>query len=62
MIVIKKQSMDIKTSWAMPFAVNNYYNIHWKLGIDFTHLAIAPSRLWNQTEGLVLRFNYTDNR
>ena len=54
--------MDIKTSWAMPFAVNRYYNIHWKLGIDFTHLAIAPSRLWNQTEGLVLRFNYTDNR
>lgn len=46
MIIIKK-SMDIKKSWAMPFAVNNYYNIHWKLGIDFTHVSIAPSRLWN---------------
>lgn len=46
MIVIKK-SHDIKKSWAMPFAVGKYYNIHWKWGIDFTHLAIAPSRLWN---------------
>lgn len=46
----------------MPFAVNRYYNIHWKWGIDFTHMAIAPSRLWNETEGVVLRFNYTDAR
>jgi hypothetical protein len=62
MIVIKPSSKDIKNSWAMPFAVNHTYNIHWKLGIDFNHLAIAPSRLWNETEGVVLRFNYTDNR
>ena len=61
MIIIKK-SKDIKKSWAMPFAVGKYYNIHWKWGIDFTHLAIAPSRLWNETEGVVLRFNYTDQR
>lgn len=59
MIIIKK-SMDIKNSWAMPFVVGKYHNVHWKLGMDFTHMAIAPSRLWNDTEGTVLRFNYTD--
>lgn len=61
MIIIKK-SLDIKNSWAMPFATNNYYNVHWKWGIDFMHMAIAPSRLWETTDGVVLRFNYSDNR
>lgn len=61
MVIIKK-SKDIKNSWAMPFATNQYYNIHWKWGIDFTHLAIAPSRLWDDNDGVVLRFNYTDQR
>ena len=46
----------------MPFATNKYYNIHWKNGIDFSHLNIAPSRLWNDSDGAVLRFNYTDQR
>jgi hypothetical protein len=62
MIVIKKMSMDIPHSWAMPFATGNYYNIHWKWGVDFTHLSIAPSRLWSETDGVVLRFNYSDYR
>jgi hypothetical protein len=55
-------SKDIPFSWAMAFAVNRTYNVHWKLGIDFTHMAIAPSGEWNETEGVVLRFNYTDSR
>jgi hypothetical protein len=62
MIVIKKMSMDIKHSWAMPFAVGQYYNVHWKWGLDFTHVAIAPSRLWGINDGVVLRFNYSDHR
>lgn len=62
MIVIKKMSMDIIGSWAMPYAVGQYYNVHWKWGIDFMHLSIAPSRLWESNEGVVLRFNYTDHR
>ena len=61
MIVIKK-SKDIKNSWAMPFATNRYYNVHWRLGIDFMHMALAPSRLWDENDGIVLRFNYTDQR
>lgn len=62
MIVIKKMSMDIPHSWAMPFSTNQYYNIHWKWGVDFTHLAIAPSRLWSINDAIVLRFNYSDAR
>lgn len=46
-IVIKKMSMDIIGAWAEPYATGYYYNIHWKWGIDFTHLSIAPSRLWD---------------
>lgn len=61
MIRIKK-SNDIPFSWALPFATNEYYNVHWKEGIDFTHLSIAPSRLWGPNDGVVLRFNYTDVR
>lgn len=62
MIVIKKMSMDIPHSWAMPFSTNQYYNIHWKWGVDFTHLAIAPSRLWTNNDAVILRFNYSDYR
>jgi hypothetical protein len=62
MIIIKSKSQDIPNSWAMPFITNKYYHVHWKWGIDFTHMAIAPSRLWQQNEGVVLRFNYTDQR
>lgn len=61
MIIIKK-SNDKKNSWAMPFVSGSYYNVHWKWGIDFTHLAIAPNMLWDTNDGIVLRFNYTDNR
>ena len=62
MIVIKKMSMDIKNSWAMPFITNQYYNVHWKWGIDFMHMALTPSRLWDINDGVVLRFNYSDHR
>ena len=46
----------------MPFVTNNYYNVHWKWGIDFSHLSIAPSQLWTDDDAVVLRFNYTDAR
>jgi hypothetical protein len=61
MVRIKK-SNDIPFSWALPFATNEYYNVHWKEGIDFTHLSIAPSSLWGPNDGIVLRFNYSDIR
>ena len=60
--IIIKKSKDIPKSWAMPFATNKYYNVHWKWGVDFTHVSLAPSRLWDSNDGIVLRFNYTDDR
>lgn len=55
-------SGDVPSSWAMPFASGHYYNVHWKLGIDFTHLTISPSNYWDTNDGVVLRFNYSDHR
>ena len=46
----------------MPFYSGQYYNVHWKWGLDFDHLALAPSRLWNDDDGIVLRFNYSAYR
>jgi hypothetical protein len=54
--------MDIPSSWALPFASGSYYNVHWKWGIDFDHLALAPSRLWTDQDGIVLRFNISAAR
>jgi hypothetical protein len=61
MIIIKK-SHDISGSWAMPYAIGQYYHIHFEKGIDFLHMSLAPSQYWQETEGMVLRFNYTDQR
>lgn len=61
MVVIKK-SNDIPGSWGMPYAVNNYYNVHWKWGVDFLNMSLAPSREWDEKDGIVLRFNYSDQR
>lgn len=60
--VVIKKSKDIKKSWAFPFATGHYYNVHWKEGIDFTHVAVVGSRLWEEDEAAILRFNYTDER
>lgn len=61
MIVIKK-SRDIPYSWAFPYAVGHYYHTHFQNGIDFTHISLAPSQYWGQSESIVVKFNYTDQR
>ena len=45
---VKIMSGDIPNSWAMPFALGYYYHIHWRHGVDFTHMSIAPSSLFNE--------------
>lgn len=61
-ISILKHSMDIPGSWAMPFYSGQYFNVHWKWGLDFEHLSLAPSRLWTEKDAVVLRFNYSAYR
>ena len=44
----------------MPFAVGRVYNAWWLTGIDFTHLAIDVSQLYEDTDPAILfKFNYT---
>lgn len=50
-------SNDISYSWAMPFITNQYYNIHWDLGVDFIHLQIGANLMWTENDSVVLRFN-----
>jgi hypothetical protein len=59
-----KAMLDKAKVWALPFVMGNTYNVWWNQGIDFTHMAIAPSLYFNSSDpaGLVLRFNYTENR
>jgi hypothetical protein len=61
MIIIKK-SHDISFSWAFPYAVGYNYHTHFQMGIDFTHLSLAPSQYWQEKEAIIVKFNYTDQR
>ena len=54
---------DKKFSWSMPYVAGNIYNIWWLTGIDFTHIAIELSPLYQDSEpAIIFRFNYTENR
>jgi hypothetical protein len=57
-----KKSNDIPGTWQLPFATGYYYHVHWELGVDFIHMSIGPSMYWNVSDGIVLRFNYSDMR
>jgi hypothetical protein len=49
MVIIKK-SLDVKFSFATPLAIGYTYNIHWRYGLNFDHLAIQPSNYLTETE------------
>lgn len=34
-------------TWAFPYELGQYYNVHWRNGIDFEHMSIAPSRYFS---------------
>jgi hypothetical protein len=57
-----EKANDITFSWGFPFSIGKYYNIHWRMGIDFMHMSFMTSEHWKENEGIVLRFNYTDTR
>ena len=48
---------------AIPFALCYYLPYSLEISLDFTHISITPSSLFNENEaGVVLKFNYTDAR
>ena len=51
------------SAFSAPFVTGRVYNIWWLTGIDFTHLAVDISQLYEDAdEGIIFKFNYTDTR
>jgi len=58
-----KAMLDKKKAWSGPFAMGKYYNAWWNLGLDWTHVALAPSLYFKAEDpGVIFRFNYTETR
>lgn len=54
---------DKKKAWSAPFVLDQFYDVWWNQGIDWTSVAVAPSVYFSdQEKGMVLRFNYTETR
>ena len=51
---------DKPDAWALPFVAGRIYNIWWLTGLDFSHLAIEVTQLFEDTdEAILFKFNYT---
>lgn len=59
---IKVKGKDYPWSWVFPYAVGRFYHVHFQQGIDFLRLTLGPNQYWGANEGIVVRFNYTDQR
>lgn len=54
---------DKRESYAMPFVAGRVYNAWWYTGLDFTHMAIDISKLFQDSDkAIIFKFNYTENR
>lgn len=52
-----------KQAWSLPYVTGKIYQIWWGSGVDFSHLSISTSTLFNENDaGVVFKFNYTLNR
>jgi hypothetical protein len=61
--LIKNKPADLLYGWGPVFAEDYTYNVHFRFGIDWDHLMLVPSSYSDATDkGIVLRFNYTENR
>ena len=50
-------------AWSLPFVTGSIYQVWWGSGLDFTHLSIVTTTLFNENDaGVVFKFNYTLNR
>ena len=54
---------DWSSAFTLPFVTGQYYNVHWALGNQFTHMLVVPSNVWKPADkAIILRFNYTTKR
>lgn len=60
---VHKPKKELKGAWGLPFITGKIYNIWWGTGIDFSHLAaVSTDRFTAVDDGIVFKFNYTENR
>jgi len=63
MELIKNREKEGKEMFASTYATNYVYNVHWRFGIDFMHMLVAPSSYYDPSfDSIVLRFNHSDVR
>ena len=62
--VMEKIFVDTIYSWALCFVTGYQYNVHFQDGtLDFSHMNFYPTNYWKPNDkGVVLRFNYSENR
>lgn len=54
---------DYSNAFAVVFATNYSYNIHWREGVDFSHIAVESAPHWTESDlPIVLKFNYSATR
>jgi hypothetical protein len=50
-------------AWSLPYLTGKTYDVWWGSGLDFTHLSILTTPLFNpQDDGIIFKFRYTQNR
>ena len=55
--------IDKPNSFSMPYVAGRIYNVWWLTGLDFTHLAIEASQLFEDADdAIIFKFNYTETR
>ena len=60
---LKEAKEEQKQVWGLPFITGKVYNIWWGTGIDFEHLSVFTSPRFDPADdGIVFKFNYTENR
>ncbi len=53
----------MKFTFSLPYLTNRIYNIWWGTGINFEHLAMVATHLYEPTDyATIFKFNYTLNR
>ena len=53
----------MKFSYSLPYLTGRIYDIWWGSHIDFNHLAMVTTHLYEQNEkAVIFKFKYIDNR
>lgn len=55
--------MELKFSYSLPYLTDRVYDIWWGSHIDFKHVAMVTSHLYQSSDkATIFKFKYIDNR